>query len=132
MNDLLASALAPVIADVRATGVPEPRIEASVWTGDPGMPAAMLWSTDGSGVGIFVRAGDEESRRVAHAAEQVQDWVIEECPASAANWPPCPAHPGSHALSPVVVGGVAEWACATERVVVAPLGGLRTAGADRA
>ncbi|NPC95303.1 hypothetical protein [Nocardioides sp. zg-DK7169] len=124
MDAMLEPALEAVVADVRATGAPEPRVEPSQWTGDPALPAAMLWSPDGSGVGIFVRAGDSPAARVAHAAEQVQEWVLEERPPGAPGWPPCPVHDADHALSAAVVDSTAQWVCASDRVVVAPIGAL--------
>jgi len=121
---MLAAALAPVLADIRTTGAPEPRVAASDWTGDLALPAAMLWSPDGSGVGIFVRAAEDPSARTVHACEQVQDWVLEELPGPHAAWPSCPAHPASHSLAPVLVDGAGRWVCTTDRVVVAAIGEL--------
>ncbi|MQW76382.1 hypothetical protein GHK92_10885 [Nocardioides sp. dk4132] len=130
MDDVLAAALAPVLADVRATGAPEPRVVASDWTADPALPAAMLWSADGSGVGMFVRAAEMPAARAVHASEQVQDWVLEELPGVHAVWPPCPAHAAAHSLSPVLVDGVARWVCASDRVVIAAIGELGTTRAS--
>lgn len=124
MDEVLQVALGPVLADLRSTGAPVPRVQPSGWTEDEALPAAMLWSPDGSGVGIFVRAHDPEVSRVAHAAEQVQEWVVEERPGGDSTWPVCPLHPGTHPLSPVVVDGVARWVCARDRAVVARLGDL--------
>lgn len=111
MHDLLTTAMAPVLADLQATGVPLPQVADTEWTDDDAATSAMLWSPQG-GSGIWIRLTDGEADRIAHAAEQVQEWAIEELWASSAtNWPPCPKHPDTHPLAPAVHDGVATWAC---------------------
>ena len=36
----------------------------------------MMWSSDGTGMGVFVPAEDTAAERVARLAEQVQEWEI--------------------------------------------------------
>lgn len=124
-DEVLREALAPVLSDLGGAGVALPRIEEADWTGDPGVPSAMLWSRDGSGTGISVRRSAPAYDRVATVADQVQGWVIEELWGSApTNWPPCPHHPSNHPLAATTHDGTAVWACPLRGAVVAPIGGL--------
>ncbi len=121
MDDVLRQALEPVLRDIESTGAPTPRIGDADWANE----AAMLWSADGSGMGVTVTATDPEADRTAKAADQVQEWVIEELWGQAAtNWPPCPNHPDSHPLSAEVRDDVAVWVCPRERTVFAAVGSL--------
>ncbi|MGY1842204.1 hypothetical protein [Modestobacter sp. SYSU DS0875] len=125
MDEQLTRALAPVLADLVATGVPLPRIEASDWTGDPGRAGAMLWRADGSGQGVAVTLGQPLDEQVVEVADRVQEWAIEALWGSRpTNWPPCPRHPTTHPLTPTLQDGEAVWACPRDTGVVSPVGGL--------
>lgn len=125
MHEHLIAAMAPVLADLRATGGPLPRVADTEWTNDPAAPSAMLWSPSGSGSGISVRLGDSPADRVANAADQVQEWAIEELWAdSPTNWPPCRRHPGTHPLAAAVIGGIPRWTCPKDGTGFAEIGSL--------
>jgi hypothetical protein len=115
--------MAPVLADLRATDGPAPLVADTEWTDDVEHPSAMLWSPEGSGTGIRIRLADGQADRVAHAADQVQEWAIEELwRSSATNWPTCPSHPDTHPLAATVVDGVASWVCPHDRTPIAVIG----------
>ena len=55
MDDALRDALAPVLADIRATGAPEPRLDETYFdTHGPDATGVMLWGADGSGTGFLL------------------------------------------------------------------------------
>lgn len=125
MNEALRHAMAPVLRDLRAAGITAPRIEDDDWTGDPGQPSAMLKSSDGSAAGVSVSLSEPECERVAAAADQVQDWAIEELWGSApTNWPRCPRHPDNHPMAAICRDEVAVWACPADSVTVCEIGKL--------
>lgn len=126
MDDALAAALAPVLRDLRSTGVPEPRIEEYDWTEDANRPSVMLWSPDAGGSGAFVFRDEPAHQQIAAMADQVQEWAIEELQLSnRTNWPPCPRHPTTHPLGATTWRGEAVWACPTDGVVIVAVGSLR-------
>jgi hypothetical protein len=117
--------MAPVLADLRATAGPAPLVADTEWTDDAQHPSAMLWSQDGGGSGIWIRLTDGAPDRIAHAADQVQEWAIEELwRSSATNWPACPQHPVTHPLSATVSDGVPSWVCPVDGTPVAVIGAL--------
>jgi len=122
----LARALVPVVHDLTVTGGPVPRVFDDGWAG-PGFASAMLWddaSTHGSGVSVEL--GTPRHEQLARVAGQVQDWASEELHGTpAANWPPCPEHPGTHPLEAAVRDGAARWSCPETGAAVAAVGGLR-------
>lgn len=121
-EDVLTRALVPVLRDVRTTGVPEPGLDGYGWVADPSVASAML----GGSTGLSLEVGAPEESRVAAAADQVQEWVIEELwsTATATNWPPCPRHRASHPLQSVVRAGVATWICPADGEQIGPIGSL--------
>ncbi len=123
----LAGALAPVLADVTATGAPVPRVVDDGWSADPGTATAMLSSGDGRhGAGVSVPLGRPRPEQVSHVAGMVQDWVVDELRGTTAtNWPPCPHHPTTHPLEVVVRDGAARWSCPRDGTPVAVVGTLR-------
>jgi hypothetical protein len=125
MDEALARALEPVFRDIASTGAPRPRIREGNWQIGPEYPCAMLFSHDGTGMGVSVHLGDRESLRIVGAADNAQEWMIEELRAkSRTNWPVCPRHPTTHPLVPAEMGGVAAWVCPTDRAVVSQIGSL--------
>jgi len=120
-EDTLAHALAPVLRDVRTTGVPEPGLDGYRWVADPSVASAML----GGSTSLSIEVDGPEESRVTAAADQVQEWVIEELWSTAtANWPPCPRHRASHPLQPVVLDGLATWICPADGEQIGPIGSL--------
>ncbi|MFI6759859.1 hypothetical protein ACIBF5_12060 [Micromonospora sp. NPDC050417] len=125
MGEVLRQALEPVLRDIGVSGAPVPDIRDEDWADDPGTESAMLWSRDGSGAGVSVIVAQSAPDRVAHVADQVQEWVIEELWRRApTNWPVCPRHPDSHPLVATVRGAAAVWVCPVDEAVVAPVGAL--------
>lgn len=120
-TDVLTRALAPVLHDVRTTGAPEPGLDRYGWVDDPSVASAML----GGGTGLIVVVDVPEANRIAAAADQVLEWVIEELWGSATtNWPPCPHHRASHPLRSVVLDGLATWICPNDGDPIGPVGAL--------
>jgi len=116
----------PVLRDLRGSGITPPRIEDSDWTKDPQMPSVMLWHSDGSGVQLSVDRLAPEWARVAMVADQLQEWVIEDCWASGAptNWPQCPHHPDTHPLRASADDDAAMWRCPADGTPISPIGAI--------
>src|SRR5664279_4539264 len=68
MHGLLSAAMAPVMADLRATGGPLPMVDDEDWVDDPEYASAMLRGPDGRGFGITVRLAAAECDRIASVA----------------------------------------------------------------
>ncbi len=112
--------MAPVLADLRATGGPLPVVVDEEWIDDPDYASAML-----GGTGISVRLAAAGCDRIVSVADQVQEWAIEELwIRSATNWPRCPRHPDAHPLAAVNRDGIARWACPTDGTAFTPIGSL--------
>jgi hypothetical protein len=125
VDEALRGALAPVLRDLRSTGITVPRIEDRDWTDDTVSASAMVWSPDGSGTGVRVDLGLPEFERIAMVADQVQDWAIDELWGTAStNWPPCPRHPSSHPMRVSTSDARAVWMCPADEVAVVPVGEL--------
>jgi hypothetical protein len=109
----LNRALEPVLRDLTAAGVPLPRVEESDWQTIEGAESAMLWSTDGSGMGVWVDPQASQMEQVAMLADQVQDWAFEELAGTGAptSWPRCPEHPDHHPMEAAVADRTAVWRC---------------------
>lgn len=126
MHPQLDRALEPVLRDLRTGEVPLPRIEEHDWADQEGVASVMFWSADGSGSGVSVVLDAPISEQLAHVADQVHDWVVEELwGTDRTEWPPCPEHPGTH---PLVVGGAGsavEWVCPRTGTAVCRVGELR-------
>jgi hypothetical protein len=125
VDEVLRQALEPVLRDLRNSGIAAPRIEDVESADDADMPSAMLRSPGGSGMGVNVNPTALEFERVAHVADQVQEWVIEELWGHApTNWPRCPTHPNRHPLQASTPDGMAAWMCPSDDMPIAPIGGL--------
>ncbi len=125
VDELLSEAMAPVLRDLRSAGIASPRVEDRDWTELPDSVSAMLWSPDGSGVGVHVSRSLQGFERVAMVADQVQEWAIEELWGQApTNWPMYPHHPDSHPMTATTRDGTAVWACPADRGPFAPIGAL--------
>ena len=86
--------------------------------------ACMMRDADGSATGLAVDRYAPVADRVASAADQVQEVVIEGqlWELGQTTWPPCPAHPARHPLQAAVVDSLAFWVCPADRSVVATIG----------
>ncbi|SRR6266700_2149030 len=132
VDPVLAAALAPLLRDLEAGRVPEPRIgDAESQYFALGEPGLMLYGEDGSGLGIRLLADAPRAEQLAHLADQVQEWAVEVLWAvgKSAVWPQCPEHPDSHPLQPQVVdeytnAAHAVWRCPKSGHVIAPIGEL--------
>ncbi len=113
--------------DLTAGGVPLPHVEPKKWqTWDPS-ESVMLFAADGSGMGVWLDLGLSEAHRLAHLADQVQEWAVGELArlGRPTNWPVCAAHPVNHPLRATVEDGRAIWACpAGAATARPPVGGL--------
>jgi hypothetical protein len=115
----------PVLRDLRGVEIVPARIEDDDWTGDQDSASAMLWSSDGSGTGVYVSRSAQAVERIAAMADQVQDWAIEELWGQAStNWPPCPQHPNGHPMKATTRGDAAVWVCPVDGTVVSLVGAL--------
>ena len=125
VDPVLEQALAPVLRDLARVGIAPVRIDGAGWTGDPERPSAMLWSSDGSAMGVAVVRASTEAERIACAADMVQEWAIEELWGHrSTNWPPCPRHPETHPMSATRRDDVALWICPVDRKPIAAIGSL--------
>lgn len=129
---MLRESIAPVLRDLVHAGLVAPRFDDDDWVGDRDYVSCMMWSSDGSGSGLSVRRAATSAERVADAADQVQEWVIEDQlrASGRTNWPPCPSHPASHPLQAAVVESHAMWMCPAGRSVVRPVGTPWRSGSD--
>jgi hypothetical protein len=126
VNDVLSSALEPVLRDIRSSGAPTPEIRDEDWTDSQEVASAMLWSSDGSSTGVRVELAAPEHDRVMQVTDQVQEWVIHELWGHApTNWPPCPNHPDSHPLAASTREIRVVWVCPSDGTPFAPVGSLQ-------
>ncbi|MBC2934041.1 hypothetical protein [Nocardioides sp. zg-1228] len=127
MDPVLSESVEPVLRDLARTQVDAPRFDDHDWIGDREYVSCMMWSADGSGSGLSVRRAASREERVAHAADQVQEWAIENrlWTSAPTNWPPCPIHPASHPLRASVAASNAAWVCPIDHSVVALIGEIR-------
>ncbi|RYB90951.1 hypothetical protein EUA93_18610 [Nocardioides oleivorans] len=121
---MLGESIGPVLRDLAHAGLVAPRFADDDWAGADDRASCMMWGADGSGSGLAVARGAALAERVADAADQVQEWVIEDqlWGSGRTNWPPCPSHPDNHPLQAAVVGAGAVWTCPADRSVVRPVG----------
>jgi hypothetical protein len=115
-----------VFKDLAATGVPLPRVEPTSWqTWEPSESVA-LFAADGTGMGVWLDMTLSEDQALAHLADQVQEWVVEELArlGRPTNWPICVAHPANHPRQAVVEHGRAVWACPVGAADSRPIGEL--------
>ena len=124
MDPALWESVEPILRDLARAQVNPPSLDDDDWIGDPEFVSCMMWSSDGSGSGLSVRRAASREERVAQAADQVQEWAIEDqlWASGRTNWPPCPSHPASHPLQASVVESDAVWVCPADQSVVAPIG----------
>lgn len=124
MDPVLRESVEPVLRDLRRAGIKAPTFDDDDWVGDREYVSSMMWSADGSGSGVSVRRAAPLAERVAHAADQVQEWAIEDqlWGSALTNWPPCPNHPESHPLQASVAETNAMWVCPADHSPVSPIG----------
>lgn len=124
MDSVLWESVEPVLRDLARAGVNAPTFDDKDWVGDREYVSCMMWSADGSGSGLSVRRVAPLEERIAQAADQVQDWAIEDqlWGSASTNWPPCPSHPASHPLRASVAGSNAVWLCPADRSVMTVIG----------
>jgi hypothetical protein len=124
MDPVLGDSVAPVLRDLARARINAPTFDDDDWIGDREYVSCMMWGADGSGSGLSVRRAASGEERIAHAADQVQEWAIEDqlWGTAPTNWPPCPSHPSSHPLQASVVESSAVWVCPTDHSVVARIG----------
>ena len=117
-----AEALRTVLHDLQAQSAVQPQIRTDATHG------TMLFASDGSGQGlIWLPAPTAAPERLAHLADQVQEWAVEALWAEGAPavWPHCPEHPNAHPLTATVVAETAVWTCPKSGATVARIGELK-------
>lgn len=118
----LAQALAPVLDDLKASGIPLPVCRAGDQH-DESATQVILYSETGAGTGFYL-SDESDSWQVARLADQVQDWVVEELWAKGESpvWPICLKDHGNHPLKPVSDGARSLWTCPRSGQVIAEIG----------
>lgn len=128
----LREAMAPVLRDIQVSGAIPPAIQEETHDAvDDEWIGVMLWSSDGTGMGVFIPAEPIAAEQVARLAEQVQEWEIEELASvgRSATWPECPEHPNSHPLQPAADdSNRAVWRCPRSGRVISQVGALGRKG----
>ncbi len=125
----LDSLLAPVLADLRATGAIVPVVHYNAWE-DQGPDYVYAYigpPGKGASLGVWVNRARSVAEEVARLADHVQEWEVEELAAEgrAATWPQCPEHPNSHPLDAAAdPDGTAVWHCPKSGRVAIPIGQL--------
>jgi len=124
VDSVLRESIEPVLRDLDRAGINVPTFDDNDWVGDREYVSSMMWSADGSGAGLSVRRAASLEDRIAQAADQVQEWAIEDQLWGGAhtNWPRCPHHPRSRPSQASVVGARAMWVCPANHSEVAPIG----------
>lgn len=119
-------ALDLIARDLVVGGVPLPRVEPTAWQDWDPSESVMLFAPDGSGMGVWLDLGLPAAMGLAHLADQVQEWAVEELArlGRPTNWPVCPAHPVNHPLRASVDDHRAVWACPAGDRPSSPIGGL--------
>lgn len=126
MTRAIDEALGLILSDLAAGGVPLPRVDPTKWQTWEPSESVLLFAADGSGMGVWLDLTLAEDLALAHLADQVQDWVIEELArlGRPTNWPICAAHPGNHPRHAVVEHGRVVWACPLGATASSPIGEL--------
>ncbi len=116
-----------MLADLDGYGV-LPAVDDRPWQDWPDGPTAsvLLRAPDGSGMGVFIHLDQPRARQVAHLADQVQEWAVEElCRVGLPTvWPHCPDHPDRHPMAAAVEAEEAVWLCPASRRRVGSIGEL--------
>lgn len=102
-----------ILDDLAAGGVPLPRVEPTTWQTWEPSESVMLFGADRGGTGVWLDLTLSDDQALAHLADQVQEWVVEELAriGRPTNWPICAAHPDNHPRQAVIEHGRAVWAC---------------------
>jgi hypothetical protein len=124
VEQILRDALDVLIPEVERTSGLVLNVVDQAQLEPPGPKWVMLRNEVGSGLGISVAEGDSPAQRLAHLADQIQEWVTEELwrLGLPATWPVCPFHPNTHPLEALVVDNHAVWCCLKDGEVVARVG----------
>jgi hypothetical protein len=119
-------ALGLIFHDLAAGGVPRPRVEPTKWQPWEPSESVMLFAADRGGIGVWLDLTLSDEHALAHLADQVQEWIVEELwrLGRPTNWPICAAHPATHPRQAVVGNGRAVWACPFGAPDSSPIGEL--------
>jgi hypothetical protein len=131
---MLRAALAPVLADLAASGMTQPDIREDAHE-EPPYPSVCAWiqGPDDTGSGIRVLLGTSPADQVAYLAEQFQNWAADQLHDAGhpPEWPACPEHPDQiHRLEPEVRDGTPVWTCYDPDRVIWAIGELTMSGAQ--
>ena|SRR5690348_5297343 len=126
MTRAIDEALDLIVSDLVAGGVPVPRVEPTARQDLDPSESVMLFADDGSGMGVWLDLRLPAAQQLAHLADQVQEWAVEELVRLGlpTNWPACAAHPANHPLQASVVDDRAVWVCPVGEHPSLPIGGL--------
>ncbi|AEV82798.1 hypothetical protein ACWT_1779 [Actinoplanes sp. SE50] len=132
MNDDEPVELRPILRDLRVASpmrvtVAETTGRGSGGAAASGQPEFWLRVAGASGlVGHVPHPADPLYQRVATAADQLHDWLLECLPELGlpAVWPECPEHPATHPLTVGIADDVPVWKCPRTGTVHAELGAL--------
>jgi len=129
---VLRRAVAPLLADLAASGMPLPDIREEAHEEREASVCGWIQGPDGTGEGIWVLLGAPPAEQVAQLAEQFQNWAADLLHDAwrPPEWPACPQHPSApHGLNPQVRDDRAVWACWQSGQVIWPIGELAMPGA---
>ncbi len=123
---VLRAALAPVLRDLAATGLPLPEVRMEAHEDRPWSVCGWIAGPGVYGTGISVMRDRSHAEQVRELAEQFQNWaadVLVDAGQSPA-WPLCPEHDRGHGLLADDRDGTAVWVCPETDRVSAPIGAL--------
>jgi hypothetical protein len=125
---VLQKALAPLLADLAASGLSLPDIrEEAHEEREAASVCAWIQGPERTGAGIWILVDSPPAEQVAQLAEQFQNWAADELHDAGRppDWPGCPEHPGAlHRLEPEVRDGAAVWVCLESGQVIWQIGAV--------
>lgn len=131
IDPTVMESLEPVIRDIDAAGVLVTTIRPYKWTDDPNIGSVQLVNPTSRNAGLVsVNLSKPQSERIACAADQAQEWLIEEnlWGKHPTNWPACPRHPDTHPLKASWDTGQPMWTCPVDGVPMFRIGSVERRG----
>jgi len=123
---VLRAAVAPLLRDLAATGMPLPDIRTEAHEDRECAVCGWIAMPGGFGQGVWVLRDHSHAEQVAELAEQFQNWAADYLVEAghSPDWPACPAHGGDRGLAAEVRDGAAVWVCREDGRVISPIGAL--------
>jgi len=127
VDDELAIALAPVLADLSSAPSISPEFPDDDWSGMQGVATTMIFF-GGAGTGISINLGTNRTQQMVSLADQIQVAVVEALWRAGRSpiWPECPEHLDTHPLRSVESNDTAVWVSPKSRIEVCLIGSLST------